>query len=107
MNKRASLFPSFSRHLSILGLISSKHQTRVSQVQGSSFSLNSSSLLVYGARVGQISYFGLFYMLAFARTSRLHCQNYGTVGIGEPTGFRVLSGRSLFRSLSLFSSAVQ
>ncbi|KAJ0568078.1 hypothetical protein HanIR_Chr06g0292031 [Helianthus annuus] len=27
-------------------------------------------------------------------------QNYGTVGIGEPTGFRVLSGRSLFRSLS-------
>ncbi|KAJ0922739.1 hypothetical protein HanPSC8_Chr05g0207311 [Helianthus annuus] len=39
MNKHASLFPSFSRHLSILGLISSKHQTRVSQVQGSSFSL--------------------------------------------------------------------
>ncbi|KAJ0521726.1 hypothetical protein HanIR_Chr10g0474361 [Helianthus annuus] len=28
-------------------------------------------------------------------------QNYGTVGIGEPTGFRVLSGRSLFRSLSI------
>ncbi|KAJ0442070.1 hypothetical protein HanIR_Chr16g0804981 [Helianthus annuus] len=27
-------------------------------------------------------------------------QNYGTVGIGEPTGFRVFSGRSLFRSLS-------
>ncbi|KAJ0785890.1 hypothetical protein HanOQP8_Chr02g0048541 [Helianthus annuus] len=25
---------------------------------------------------------------------------YGTVGIGEPTGFRVLSGCSLFRSLS-------
>ncbi|KAJ0640411.1 hypothetical protein HanLR1_Chr16g0615141 [Helianthus annuus] len=31
---------------------------------------------------------------------RLHFQNYGTVGIGEPTGFRVPSGRSLFRSLS-------
>ncbi|KAJ0568079.1 hypothetical protein HanIR_Chr06g0292041 [Helianthus annuus] len=27
-------------------------------------------------------------------------QNYGTVGIGDPMGFRVLSGRSLFRSLS-------
>ncbi|KAJ0680568.1 hypothetical protein HanPI659440_Chr16g0625621 [Helianthus annuus] len=32
--------------------------------------------------------------------SRLHCQNYGTVGIEEPTGFRVISGRSFFRSLS-------
>ncbi|KAF5814459.1 putative transcription factor interactor and regulator CCHC(Zn) family [Helianthus annuus] len=32
--------------------------------------------------------------------SRLHCQNYGTVGIGEPTGFRVLSRRSISRSLS-------
>ncbi|KAJ0494999.1 hypothetical protein HanIR_Chr12g0603951 [Helianthus annuus] len=31
---------------------------------------------------------------------RLHFQNYGTVGIGEPTGFRVPSWRSLFRSLS-------
>ncbi|KAJ0781343.1 hypothetical protein HanPI659440_Chr06g0248191 [Helianthus annuus] len=31
---------------------------------------------------------------------RLHCQNYGTVGIEEPTGFRVISGRSFFRSLS-------
>ncbi|KAJ0749239.1 hypothetical protein HanPSC8_Chr05g0191951 [Helianthus annuus] len=30
----------------------------------------------------------------------LHCQNYGTVGIEEPTGFRVISGRSFFRSLS-------
>ncbi|KAJ0926998.1 hypothetical protein HanRHA438_Chr04g0177741 [Helianthus annuus] len=39
--------------------------------------------------------------------SRLHFQNYGTVGIGEPMGFRALSWRSLFRSLSLFASAVQ
>ncbi|KAJ0796959.1 hypothetical protein HanPI659440_Chr04g0168371 [Helianthus annuus] len=39
--------------------------------------------------------------------SRLHFQNYETVGIGEPMGIRVLSGRSLFRSLSLFASAVQ
>ncbi|KAJ0913431.1 hypothetical protein HanRHA438_Chr06g0285501 [Helianthus annuus] len=31
---------------------------------------------------------------------RLHFQSHGTVGIGEPTRFRVLSGRSLFRSLS-------
>ncbi|KAJ0548081.1 hypothetical protein HanIR_Chr08g0379461 [Helianthus annuus] len=36
----------------------------------------------------------------YALSIRLHFQNYGTVGIGEPTGFRVLSGRSLFRSLS-------
>ncbi|KAJ0777357.1 hypothetical protein HanLR1_Chr02g0059541 [Helianthus annuus] len=32
--------------------------------------------------------------------SRLNSQSYGTVGIGEPMGIRVLSGRSLFRSLS-------
>ncbi|KAM0057382.1 hypothetical protein Hdeb2414_s0005g00157551 [Helianthus debilis subsp. tardiflorus] len=32
--------------------------------------------------------------------SRLHFTNYGTVGIEEPMGIRVLSGRSLFRSLS-------
>ncbi|MFS7962922.1 hypothetical protein Hanom_Chr08g00732151 [Helianthus anomalus] len=31
---------------------------------------------------------------------RLHFQSYGTVGIGEPMGIRVLSGRSLFRSFS-------
>ncbi|MFS8019245.1 hypothetical protein Hanom_Chr15g01401551 [Helianthus anomalus] len=31
---------------------------------------------------------------------RLHFQKYGTVGIGEPMEIRVLSGRSLFRSLS-------
>ncbi|KAJ0801362.1 hypothetical protein HanPI659440_Chr03g0116421 [Helianthus annuus] len=31
---------------------------------------------------------------------RLHFQNYGTVGIGEPMGIRVPSRRSLFRSLS-------
>ncbi|KAM0044141.1 hypothetical protein Hdeb2414_s0010g00349711 [Helianthus debilis subsp. tardiflorus] len=39
--------------------------------------------------------------------ARLHFQNYGTVGIGEPMRFRVLSRRSIFRSLSLFASAVQ
>ncbi|KAM0016164.1 hypothetical protein Hdeb2414_s0030g00707301 [Helianthus debilis subsp. tardiflorus] len=38
---------------------------------------------------------------------RLHFQNYGAVGIGEPMGFRVLSRRSIFRSLSLLASAVQ
>ncbi|KAM0035802.1 hypothetical protein Hdeb2414_s0015g00450811 [Helianthus debilis subsp. tardiflorus] len=32
--------------------------------------------------------------------SRLHFTNYGTVGIEEPMGIRVLSSRSLFRSLS-------
>ncbi|KAJ0533989.1 hypothetical protein HanIR_Chr09g0414711 [Helianthus annuus] len=36
----------------------------------------------------------------FVCTSGCIFQNYGTVGIGEPTRFRVLSGRSLFRSLS-------
>ncbi|KAF5793490.1 hypothetical protein HanXRQr2_Chr09g0417981 [Helianthus annuus] len=39
--------------------------------------------------------------------SRLHFTNYGTVGIEEPMGIRVLSGRSLFRSLSSNTSAVQ
>ncbi|MFS7914024.1 hypothetical protein Hanom_Chr02g00148561 [Helianthus anomalus] len=39
--------------------------------------------------------------------SRLHFQNYETVGIGEPMGIRVLSGRSLFRSLSSNTSAVK
>ncbi|KAJ0952451.1 hypothetical protein HanPSC8_Chr02g0072411 [Helianthus annuus] len=39
--------------------------------------------------------------------SRLHFQNYGTVGIGEPMGIRVLSGVHFSRSLSLFASAVQ
>ncbi|KAM0028406.1 hypothetical protein Hdeb2414_s0019g00551241 [Helianthus debilis subsp. tardiflorus] len=38
---------------------------------------------------------------------RLHFTNYGTVGIEEPMGIRVLSGRSLFRSLSSNTSAVQ
>ncbi|MFS8001391.1 hypothetical protein Hanom_Chr13g01189821 [Helianthus anomalus] len=38
---------------------------------------------------------------------RSHFQNYETVGIGEPMGIRVLSGRSLFRSLSSNTSAVQ
>ncbi|KAJ0617409.1 hypothetical protein HanHA89_Chr02g0041611 [Helianthus annuus] len=38
---------------------------------------------------------------------RLHFQNYGTVGIGKPMGIRVLSRRSISRSLSLFASAVQ
>ncbi|KAJ0826909.1 hypothetical protein HanRHA438_Chr17g0819641 [Helianthus annuus] len=39
--------------------------------------------------------------------SRSQFQNYGTVGIGEPVGIRVLSGRSLFRSLSSSTSAMQ
>ncbi|KAJ0839585.1 hypothetical protein HanPSC8_Chr14g0608581 [Helianthus annuus] len=39
--------------------------------------------------------------------SRLHSTNYGTVGIEEPMGIRVLSGRSLFRRLSSNTSAVQ
>ncbi|KAM0016269.1 hypothetical protein Hdeb2414_s0030g00708821 [Helianthus debilis subsp. tardiflorus] len=34
--------------------------------------------------------------------SRLHCQNYGTVGIEEPTGFRVISGRSFFLEVLAF-----
>ncbi|KAJ0587032.1 hypothetical protein HanIR_Chr04g0158491 [Helianthus annuus] len=37
----------------------------------------------------------------------LHFQNYGTVGIGEPMGIRVISRRYISISLSLFASAVQ
>ncbi|KAJ0681652.1 hypothetical protein HanPI659440_Chr16g0638481 [Helianthus annuus] len=40
-----------------------------------------------------VDFFRMFFL-------RLHFQNYGMVGIGEPMGIRVLSGRSLFRSLS-------
>ncbi|KAJ0878967.1 hypothetical protein HanRHA438_Chr10g0445991 [Helianthus annuus] len=33
--------------------------------------------------------------------SRLHFQNYGTVGIGEPMGFRVLSGVHFLEVLAI------
>ncbi|KAM0030698.1 hypothetical protein Hdeb2414_s0017g00500011 [Helianthus debilis subsp. tardiflorus] len=39
--------------------------------------------------------------------SRLHFQNYGTVGIEEPMGIRVLSGVRFSKRLRLFASAVQ
>ncbi|MFS7975503.1 hypothetical protein Hanom_Chr10g00881391 [Helianthus anomalus] len=31
----------------------------------------------------------------------MNSPTYGTVGIGEPIGIRVVSGRSLFRNLSI------
>ncbi|KAF5758892.1 hypothetical protein HanXRQr2_Chr16g0734681 [Helianthus annuus] len=39
--------------------------------------------------------------------SRLHFQNYGMVGIGEPMGIRVLSGVLFLEVLAFFASAVQ
>ncbi|KAM0057596.1 hypothetical protein Hdeb2414_s0005g00160101 [Helianthus debilis subsp. tardiflorus] len=39
--------------------------------------------------------------------SRLNFSNYGTVGIGEPMGFRVISRRYISRSLRSNTSAVQ
>ncbi|KAF5784282.1 hypothetical protein HanXRQr2_Chr11g0517691 [Helianthus annuus] len=39
--------------------------------------------------------------------SRLRFQSYGTVGIGEPMGIRVLSGVHFLEVLALLASAVQ
>ncbi|KAM0056732.1 hypothetical protein Hdeb2414_s0006g00221941 [Helianthus debilis subsp. tardiflorus] len=47
------------------------------------------------------------YIASFAYGNPGTFQNYGTVGIGEPLEIQVLSGRSIYRSLSLFASAVQ
>ncbi|KAM0041318.1 hypothetical protein Hdeb2414_s0011g00364941 [Helianthus debilis subsp. tardiflorus] len=50
----------------------------------------------------------LNFMLIFHMfLSQVIFQSYGTVGIGEPLEIRVLSRRSIFRSLSLFASTVQ